>query len=121
MPITKALCVDDVAADLINIEKIVASANIHVRTATSGAEAIEKAKSEKPGIIFLDVNMPGMDGFATTRALKKDPDTKDIPVVLVTSKGQKADKMWAKMQGAEGYVVKPYTEADILDQLKAFD
>ncbi len=120
MAVRKVLCVDDARADLTNIEKIVAGANCLVSTASSGKEALERAKADKPDLIFMDVNMAGMDGFAATRELKKDPDTKDIPVVFVTSKNQKADRVWAQMQGGSGFVAKPYVAEDILAQIKAF-
>jgi twitching motility two-component system response regulator PilH len=120
MAICKVLCVDDVKADLMNIEKIVAGAGHVTLTAVTGKEAIQRAKADKPDIIFLDVNMPEMDGFAATRELKKDPETKNIPVVLVTSKNQKADKLWAQMQGAAGFVSKPYTPEQILEHLAKF-
>ena len=56
---------------------------------------------------------------AATRELSSNSATKSIPVVFVTSKGQKADKVWAQMQGGKGYVTKPYTADDIVEQLKA--
>ena len=120
MAIRKVLCVDDVSADLINLEKVVTGAGLVALTAVSGKAALAKAKSEKPDLIFLDINMPDMDGFAVMRELKKDADVKDIPVVLITSKNQKADKMWAQMQGASGYVTKPYTTDQILEQIRSF-
>ena len=120
MAVRKILCVDDSNADLINLEKIVVGTGFLALTATSGKEGLEKAKSEKPDLIFLDVNMPEMDGFAVMRELKRDADIKDIPVVLITSKSQKADKMWAQMQGASGYVTKPYTADQILEQIRSF-
>ena len=64
--------------------------------------------------------MPTMDGFATCRALSNDEGTKSIPVIFVTSKSQKADRLWAQMQGAKGYITKPYSADEIIDQLKAF-
>jgi twitching motility two-component system response regulator PilH len=120
MALRKVLCVDDSAADLLNIEKIVSAANLLVIKAVSGQEAITKAKAERPDLIFMDVNMAGMDGFAATRELKKAEETRSIPVVFVTSKNQKADKVWAQMQGGSGYVVKPYTAEQIQEQLRAF-
>ncbi len=120
MAIRKVLCVDDVAADLLNIEKIVSATGVFVMTASNGKDAVAKAISEMPDLIFMDVNMPLMDGFAAMRELKKDIGGKNIPVVLVTSKNQKADKMWAQVQGAAGYVTKPYTAEQIQEQLKAF-
>ncbi len=118
MAIRKILCVDDSAADLVNIEKIIAGTGALVITATNGKEAVVRAKAELPDIIFLDVNMPEMDGFAAMREIKKDPATKAIPVILVTSKSQKADKLWAQMQGANGFVSKPYTPEQLLEQLR---
>jgi twitching motility two-component system response regulator PilH len=120
MLLAKVLCVDDVAADLLNIEKIVAASGARVFTATGGADALARARAEKPNMIFLDVNMPGMDGFATLREIRKDAELKATPVVLVTSKNQKADRMWAQMQGANGYVTKPYTAEDIQAQLNTY-
>jgi twitching motility two-component system response regulator PilH len=120
MSVRKVLCVEDSMADLTYLQKIITDASVLSVTATSGAEAIAKAKSEKPDLIFMDINMAGMDGFATTRELKKDVATKSIPVVFVTSKSQKADRVWAQMQGGQGYVVKPYTPEQIQEQLRAF-
>jgi twitching motility two-component system response regulator PilH len=118
MAAKKVLVVDDNPSDLSNIEKIVSGAGCVVVKATGGKDAVEKAKSEKPDLIFMDVVMPDMDGFAATRAIKADAATKNIPVVFVTSKNQKADKVWAEMQGGKDLVGKPYTSGDILDQIK---
>ncbi len=114
----KALVVDDSAADLANLKSILNDAGCAVVTATSGAEAIAKARAEQPAIIFLDIVMPDMDGYEACRQLTADNDTKFIPVVFVTSKGQKADKVWGELQGAKGHVSKPYTADQIIDQLK---
>ena len=114
-----ALIVDDSKAELANLKAILSDAGWMVSTADQGKEAIQKAKSEKPSIIFLDIVMPDMDGYEACRLLAADPATKDIPVVFVTSKGQKADKVWGQMQGAKGHVTKPYSADQITDQLKA--
>ena len=113
----KILVVDDSPVDLKNIERIVSDAGAMVITATSGADALAKAKESAPSMIFLDVNMPGIDGFSTARQLAADPATKGIPVVFVTSKDQKADRVFAQMLGAKGYVTKPYAPADIVAKL----
>ncbi|HRF61784.1 MAG TPA: response regulator [Candidatus Competibacter sp.] len=120
MAINKILVVDDSPADLKNINDILSEAGFFVVTAANGKEAIEKAKAEKPSVIFMDIIMPTMDGFATCRALSNDEGTKGIPVIFVTSKSQKADRLWAQMQGAKGYITKPYSADEIIDQLKAF-
>ena len=90
-----------------------------VVTASTGEEAIEKARTESPDMIFLDIIMPDMDGYEACRRLTGDAQTKHIPVVFVTSKGQKADRVWAKMQGGRDLVAKPYTADQIMEQINA--
>jgi len=113
----KVLVVDDAAVDLKNLEKIVSGSGAIVITASSGEEALQKAREHQPSLILLDVNMPGLDGFSTARQLSSDALTKSIPVVFVTSKNQKADRVFAQMLGAKGYVTKPYSAEDILTHL----
>lgn len=120
MTVRKVLCVDDSATDLNAIQQILTGANINVVFATNGKDAIQFAKSEMPDLIFLDIIMPGMDGFAVLRELKKDPATRDIPVVFVSSKSQKADQAWAKMQGGRGFVPKPVNQLAILEEISKF-
>jgi len=120
MAVKKALVVDDSAADLANIKSILSDAGCMVVTASNGKEAIEKAKSEHPSLIFMDIVMPDMDGYEACRLLMQDANTKGIPVVFVTNKGQKADKVWGELQGAKGHITKPYTADQIIDQLKCF-
>ncbi len=110
----KVMVVDDAPVDTQNLQRIFADAGWMVITASSGAEAVSKAKAEVPDLIMMDVNMPGLDGFSATRQLMQDPTTKGIPVVFVTSKDQKADRVFAQMLGAKGYVTKPYTADQIL-------
>ena len=120
MPVRKVLVVDDSPTDLANIKDIVTDAGCVVVTATNGEDAIAKAKADKPDLIFMDIVMPGMDGYAACRSLHAEATTKGIPVIFVTSKNQKADRLWAQMQGAKAFVTKPYNADAIVDQLKAF-
>ena len=89
----KVLSIDDSLVDQTHIKGILMQMGFSVVTAGSGTEGVAKAKSEKPAIIFLDVVMDGMDGYEACRVLRESPETKDIPVVFVTSKGQKVDKV----------------------------
>lgn len=120
MAINKVLVVDDSPTDLANLKNILSDTGCIVITAISGRESLQRAKSEKPDIIFMDIIMPDMDGYEACRLLTNDIETSDIPVVFVTSKGQKADRVWAHMQGGKALVAKPYTADDIIDQLKEF-
>ena len=115
----KVLIVDDIQADRANLERIVSEAGHQTLLAENGALAVERAKRDKPDLILMDVNMPEVDGFAATRMLKADAATKDIPVVFVSGKNQKADMAWGQMLGAKGYITKPYSREQILAQLQA--
>ncbi|MCU0754284.1 MAG: response regulator [Xanthomonadales bacterium] len=116
----KALIVDDSPTELANLRGILSGVGWHAVTASNGAEAVSKALVEKPTVIFLDVIMPDMDGFEACRQLQANPNTRQIPVVFVTSKNQKADHLWAKMQGAKALIGKPYEPSQILESLKAY-
>ena len=79
---------------------------------------MEKAKADKPSIIFMDIVMPQIDGYGATRMLAEDPATKGIPVIFVSTKNSKADQVWAKMQGGKALIGKPASSNDIVDALK---
>lgn len=119
MAIHKVLICDDSQTDLMNLKNALQATDCVLITATSGEEAVQKAKSEKPDVIFLDIVMPGMDGFAACRTLHNDPETKHIPVIFVSTKHQKADRVWAQMQGAKDLIGKPYESREIIEQLAA--
>lgn len=112
------LVVDDNPVDRTRLEQLLTTAGYAVSTVDNGQAALDAVKRHKPDAIFMDVNMPVMDGFAATRALRNSPETKDIPVVLVTAKDQKADKAWGQMLGARGYVTKPYTDQQVLEMAR---
>jgi len=113
------LIVEDNQVDRSRLERLLGTAGYSVTTAENGVQALAAVKRNKPDAILMDVNMPEMDGFATTRALRGDAETKGIPVVLVTGKDQRADKAWGQMLGAAGYVTKPYTDEQLLTQVRA--
>ncbi len=119
MAIQKVLCVDDSDTDLKNMEQVCSDAGYQVLTAKSGKEALNMAKSEHPDAILLDVIMPDMNGFQVCREITQDAETKSIPVILVSSKGERTDRLWGEEQGARGYVTKPYTPDQLIGQLKA--
>src|SRR5262245_30166728 len=114
------LVVDDVQTDRELMGKVVRDSGNHAEFAADGEECMTKAKSVKPALILLDVVMPKQDGFATCRKLKKDPETAGIPVVLVTSKSTDADRFWGEKQGADGYIVKPFSPDDLSKMIRKF-
>ena len=112
------LVVEDNQIDRTRLVKVLSDAGYEVSTAQNGLQAIDQVKRNKPEAILMDINMPEMDGFAATRARRGDKDTKHIPVILVTGKDQKADKAWGQMLGAKGYVTKPFTDEQLLEQIR---
>ncbi len=121
MTINKVLLVDDSPMDLANIRGIVADAGYSVITATTGTEAIEVANKELPDLIFMDIVMQGADGYDACRMIGQNDTTRGIPVVFVTSKNQKADRVWAELQGGKAFITKPFTPEQILDQISALN
>lgn len=114
----KILVVDDSPTDLHVVNGYLEKNGFKTITASTGEEAIEKATQEKPDLILMDVVMPGINGFQATRELSRRPETKAIPVVMVTSKNQETDKVWAMRQGAREYVTKPVDEKVLLHKIK---
>lgn len=113
------LVVEDSQVDRLRLVKLLEGAGYRVCTAANGLEAIALVLQQAPALILMDVNMPQMDGFAATRALRGGEHTKSIPVVLVTAKDQKADKAWGQMLGAKGYITKPFADEVLLQQVRA--
>ena len=116
----KVLVVDDTAAHLQQMKEIVSEAGYQVITATSGREAVKKARSEKPGMVFLDIVMDDLDGYGACREITRDKETSDIPVVFVSTKNQRADRIWAEKQGARALISKPIDSAEIVEKLKMY-
>lgn len=117
MPVSKVLVVDDSPVDLQHLKMIVEGAGYQVITATSGRDAQDKARQQHPDVILMDVVMDDVDGFEACRNIGKDANTAKIPVVFVTSKNQKADRVWGELQGGKGMISKPYTSDQILDAI----
>ena len=107
------LVVDDSPTQALNLTRILEKHGHQVITAEDGAQGVEVAISEQPDMIFMDVVMPKLNGFQATRKITRDAATKDIPVVLVTTKDQETDRVWGERQGAKDYLVKPVDE-DVL-------
>ena len=87
-------------------------------TAANGLEALERIAAASPDIVLLDVMMPGMDGFATLRILKEDPDTRLIPVVLMTALNAVDDRVRGIEAGADDFLSKPVDERELLARIK---
>ena len=109
----RILIVDDSPSQLMSIRRIVEKLGHEALTAEDGAAGVEAAKRELPELILMDVVMPNLNGFQATRSISREPSTKHIPVILVTTKDQDTDRMWGMRQGARAYRTKPFSEEEL--------
>ena len=95
------------------------SQGYQVREATTAAAAFEMLETERPDLIVMDIQLPGMDGLEATRKLKQQPTTADIPVIAVTSYAMKGDREKALAAGCAGYVTKPIDKNTFIQEVAA--
>jgi CheY-like chemotaxis protein len=120
----KILVADD-ELDIRNLVKIILEKNNYqVTVAANGVEALEKAESELPDLILLDVIMPAKSGWEVCKILKSKDETKHIPIVIFTvlsvMVGDKASMKYAEEAGADGYLPKPFNTSELLAQVKKY-
>ena len=89
-----------------------------VLTAGDGEEGLEVARKEKPDIVLLDVMMPKMNGISVARALREDPDTADLPIIMLTAKAQAADIQAGQDVGVDVYVTKPFDPLELIETVR---
>lgn len=111
------MIVEDSQTDMKIAETICKDNGYKTVTVTEGDKALEMAIEKQPDLILLDVILPNKNGFQVCRQLKTNEETKDIKVIIVSSKDQASDKFWGKKQGADDYITKPYEEEDLLDAI----
>jgi twitching motility two-component system response regulator PilH len=111
----RILIVDDSPSQLMGIRRIVEKLGHEALTAEDGAAGVEAAKRELPDLILMDVVMPNLNGFQATRSITREPTTRHIPVVLVTTKDQDTDRVWGMRQGAKAYLTKPFSETELAE------
>ncbi len=113
----KVLVIDDDKDTMRILEAKLTDAGYQVLQAADGKEGLEKAREVRPDLILLDVMMPELDGLSVLQHLKFDTLTDKIPVVIMTAKGEKMQKLFT-MEGAAAYLTKPFVFSELLDELK---
>ena len=116
----RILIVDDSPSQLMGIRRIVEKLGHEALTAEDGAAGVEAAKREIPDLILMDVVMPNLNGVQATRTISREPTTKHIPIVLVTTKDQDTDRVWGMRQGARAYLTKPFSETELADTITRY-
>ncbi len=110
----KILIVDDVVSNVLLLKILLTNEKFQVCTANCGNMCIEQAKAEKPDLILLDVMMPDISGFDTATILKKDPETKDIPIIFLTALNNPSDLVHGFQVGASDFLTKPFNKEELV-------
>jgi CheY-like chemotaxis protein len=116
---TKILLVDDSATVLMMERMILATERFEIVTACNGEEAQVKARGEQPDLILMDVVMPRVNGIQACKALRQDPATKHIPIILVTTRGEAETMEQGYESGCNDYVTKPVNSAELLGKIRS--
>ena len=114
----KILIVDDKLEVVELVTATLEGEGYQIISASDGREALEKIGKEKPDLVLLDVRMPKMDGLEVLSQSKKDPVLKEIPIIMLTAKGQKSDQEKGKELGATGYIIKPFSPSALLERIE---
>jgi len=119
MTISRILVVDDSPTERFFISDLLVKNGFLVSMAENGEDGVAQAKQILPDLIIMDVIMPGMNGYQATRALSKEDATKDIPIIICTTKDQETDRVWGMRQGARAYLIKPINPDELLKQIRS--
>ena len=117
---SRILLVDDEPDIVETVSFMLQSRNYQVSVASGGKEGIKKAQEEHPDLLLLDIMMPDIDGYDVCMKLKGDADTKDIPIIMLTAKGESEAVLKSHSIGADDYVVKPFSLPTLLSKLRKF-
>ena len=114
------LLVEDSVTQQEMIAGILKNKGLKVYLAKDGLEALQQIKANCPDLVVLDIIMPKMNGYEVCRNIKSDPQTKDIPVIMCSSKSEEFDRYWGMKQGADAYISKPFHPKELLGTVKQF-
>lgn len=120
MPMTPTILVADDEEDVLRlVSSNLRNAGYEVVTAADGGEALRRARAEMPDLIVLDLMLPGLSGLEVCKALKSDPQTASIPIVMLTAKAEEIDRVVGLELGADDYVTKPFSPREFVLRVKS--
>jgi DNA-binding response OmpR family regulator len=111
----KVLLAEDEPNIVASLTFLLGRAGFDVTVETDGEKALAGAFECRPDVLLLDVMLPGIDGFEALRRLRADPRTASLPVVMLTAKGQREDRETARRLGADEFISKPFSNADVVE------
>jgi two-component system, cell cycle response regulator DivK len=116
----KILYIEDSPSNRLLVTRVLLVEGYEVLEASDGAEGIEMARSERPDLILMDMNLPEVDGYELTERIKSDPELSDIPVVAMTANVMQGDREKALQAGCIGYIPKPIDVDSLPEQVAGF-
>lgn len=116
----RILVVEDQEDNRQILRDLLASAGYAMSEAGDGEAGVAAAKTERPDLILMDIQLPLLDGYEATRRIKADPDLKAIPIIVVTSYALSGDEAKARAAGCDAYVTKPYSPRQLLAKIQEF-
>jgi twitching motility two-component system response regulator PilH len=117
-PGIRALIVDDSPTIVAVLRRMLQQNGYQTYEAYTAEDALELARDLVPDLIFLDIVLPGMDGFAALRTLRRDPVTKAVPVIMISGNAQATEQFYVQRIGADDFMKKPFTRADVFDRIE---
>src|SRR5690606_20256999 len=112
------LVIDDSATIVALLSRMLRQNDYHVLEAGDAEQGLEIARTQAPELIFLDIVLPGMDGFAALRQLRRDPYTRDIPVIMISGNEQATEQFYVHRIGADDFMKKPFSRAEVFARIE---
>ena len=120
MKIRTILVVEDNELNMKLVKGLIKIGKYRMLGATDAESGIQLIREQRPDLILMDIQLPGMDGLSATKILKKDPDVKDIPIIALTSYAMQGDKEKALAAGCTGYIAKPIDTRKFLETVSQY-
>jgi twitching motility two-component system response regulator PilH len=115
---TRMLVIDDSATIVALLSRMLRQNDYEVLEAADAEIGLELAKTQAPELIFLDIVLPGMDGFAALRQLRRDPYTRDIPVIMISGNEQATEQFYVHRIGADDFMKKPFSRPEVFARIE---
>jgi len=116
---TTVLVIDDSPTIVALLKRMLQQNQFEVLEAFDAESGIEIARREVPGLIFLDIVLPGMDGFNALRTLRRDPATKHVPIIMISGNAQATEQFYVQRIGADDFMKKPFSRAEVFNRIEA--
>jgi two-component system cell cycle response regulator DivK len=118
MPGKRILVIEDHEENRRLLRDLLTSFGYELIEAVTGEEGLTAAEAERPDLVLMDIQLPGIDGYETTRRIKANPSLREIPVIAVTSYALSGDDVKAFAAGCDAYVTKPFDPAELLEKIR---